>query len=84
VHPLVFDDVGNGIQAGLAGETFLYPANAFTTGFIGGRPVGCLTVAQQIAWHSGYDLRDHDWADLGHLHELDRDMNPRYSWGLEL
>lgn len=80
VHPLVFDDEGNGVQAGFSGESYLYPANVFTTGFIGGRPVGCLTVDQQIAWHAGYELRDQDWADLEHLHELDRRMNPRWSW----
>jgi len=42
------------------------------TGSINGRPVRCLSAAQQIAWHAGYELRDSDHADLAVLHELGR------------
>jgi lincosamide nucleotidyltransferase A/C/D/E len=70
VHPLTFDGQGNGIQAGLNGERYLYPATSFVTGSIDGRPVRCLSAAQQIAWHAGYELRDSDHADLAVLHEL--------------
>ena len=64
LHPLTFDAEGNGVQAGLAGERYVYPAGCFTTGTIGGRTVGCLTATQQIAWHTGYRLRDVDRHDL--------------------
>lgn len=72
VHPLSFDARGNGVQAGLHGERYLYPAASFVTGYIGGRPVRCLSVAQQIAWHAGYELRTTDHADLAVLHDLSR------------
>jgi lincosamide nucleotidyltransferase A/C/D/E len=75
VHPLALDAQGNGRQAGLNGEVHLYPAEAFVTGRIGGRPVGCLSAAQQIAWHAGYDLRASDRADLSVLHEMLRNVS---------
>ncbi len=70
VHPLSFDAEGNGIQAGLNGERYLYPATSFATGCIEGRPVRCLSVAQQIEWHAGYELRESDHADLAVLYGL--------------
>lgn len=70
LHPLTFDQGGNGHQAGLDGASFTYPADCFTTGTIGGRKVGCLSVAQQILFHSGYEPRDVDLADLALLHRL--------------
>jgi lincosamide nucleotidyltransferase A/C/D/E len=70
VHPLVFDAEGNGVQAGPAGERYVFPAAAFTTGTIGGRTVVCLTAAQQRQWRSGYELRVSDLADLAVLREL--------------
>jgi hypothetical protein len=51
---------------------------------LAGATLGPLRLAPRIAWHSGYELRDTDWADLKHLHELDRRMNPRWNWGPEL
>jgi lincosamide nucleotidyltransferase A/C/D/E len=70
VHPLSFDNAGNGLQAGLDGETYVYPRASFTTGSIGGRTVRCLSAEQQIEWHAGYPLRDCDNADLDQLHRL--------------
>ena len=70
VHPLVLDDQGNGVQAGLHGGRHLYPAAAFVTGSIEGRAVGCLSAAQQIGWHTGYPLRDTDHAGLEVLSRL--------------
>lgn len=70
LHPLAFDASGDGVQAGLAGEAYVYPAASFVTGTIGGRTVGCLSAEQQIAWHSGYELRDVDRTDLTLLHHL--------------
>jgi lincosamide nucleotidyltransferase A/C/D/E len=70
VHPVALDDEGNGIQSGLNGERFLYPAGEFVTGTIAGRTVGCISARQQISWRSGYDLRNVDRQDLAVLRRL--------------
>jgi lincosamide nucleotidyltransferase A/C/D/E len=70
LHPVTLDAAGNGVQAGPDGQTFLYPAAGFTTGSIGGREVGCITAEQQVAWHSGYEPREVDVADLAVLRQL--------------
>ena len=70
VHPVTFDAEGDGVQIGLAGERYPYPAAGFTTGTVGGRPVRCITAEQQLDWHSGYDPRDVDRADIAQLRRL--------------
>jgi lincosamide nucleotidyltransferase A/C/D/E len=72
VHPVAFDEDGDGVQAGFDGETFGYPAAGFTHGRIAGRRVGCITAAQQIAWRGGYEPRDVDRHDLAVLRRLER------------
>lgn len=72
VHPLTFDAEGNRYQFGLDGERYLYPAASFVTGHLLGRPVRCLSAAQQLEWHHGYQPRDTDHADLVLLRELTR------------
>jgi lincosamide nucleotidyltransferase A/C/D/E len=67
LHPVAFDEYGDGHQAGLDGGSFSYPKGCFVTGSIDGQPVGCLSVAQQLEFHSGYDLRDVDLADIALL-----------------
>lgn len=67
LHPVVFDAAGRGTQAGLDGVTFDYPVGCLVTGTIGGRAVGCLSVAQQVAFHTGYPPRAVDLADLALL-----------------
>jgi lincosamide nucleotidyltransferase A/C/D/E len=64
LHPVVFDDQGIGWQANADGlPPFRYPPNAFTHGLINGSGVRCLSVAQQLLFHSGYPPRPHDLAD---------------------
>lgn len=70
VHPLAVDSEGNARQSGLNGESYLYPAASFVTGRILDRPVTCLSAAQQLEWHHGYDLRESDRADLSFLRKL--------------
>ena len=70
LHPLTFDESGNGHQAGLDGTSFILPVDCFTTGTIAGREVACLSVQQQLLFHSGYEPRDIDRADLSLLHRL--------------
>ncbi|GGO21074.1 nucleotidyltransferase domain-containing protein [Micromonospora parathelypteridis] len=70
LHPLKFDKAGHGHQAGLDGGSFRWPKECFTTGNIAGRPVNCISVEQQLLFHSGYEPRDIDRADLDSLHRL--------------
>lgn len=70
LHPVVFDAAGRGTQAGLHGSEFVYPENCFVGGMIGGRLVGCLSVDQQIVFHTGYEPRDVNLADLALLEIL--------------
>lgn len=70
VHPLRFAPDGGATQTGLDGTELAYPADAFTHGRIGGRRVGCLSVAQQLAFHAGYEPRDVDRHDLDQLRRL--------------
>jgi lincosamide nucleotidyltransferase A/C/D/E len=70
VHPVTFDEAGDGRQADLDGGYFHYPAGCFTTGVIAGRRVNCLTIEQQLPFHSGYPPRDVDRADLALLRRL--------------
>lgn len=64
VHPLRYRPDGSAVLAGLDGEEFIYPADGFTTGSIGGRPVRCITAALQAEFHRGYPLQEKDLADM--------------------
>jgi len=72
VHPVAFGADGTGVQADLDGGSFVYPAGCFVTGVIGGCEVACLSVEQQLAFHSGYEPRAVDRHDLRLLHEMQR------------
>ncbi|WP_374251198.1 nucleotidyltransferase domain-containing protein [Micromonospora sp. R77] len=49
------------------GVTFDYPADGFTEGVIGGRPVPCLSVTQQLRFREGHPPRDVDHHDIALL-----------------
>jgi lincosamide nucleotidyltransferase A/C/D/E len=70
VHPVAFDANGHGLQGEADGVHFDYPQDAFALGQIGARPVPCVSVAQQRAFHSGYEHRPQDEHDLGILDTL--------------
>jgi len=72
IHPVVFDDTGHGRQAGRDGQHFDYPPDAFTTGTLTGRPITCLSVDQQLAFHTGYQHRPQDVHDVALLGALNR------------
>jgi lincosamide nucleotidyltransferase A/C/D/E len=72
VHPVRFDVHRLGIQGDPAGVHFVYPPEAFTTGWLAGRAVPCLSVDQQRLFHSGYALRPQDEHDLELLDALSR------------
>jgi lincosamide nucleotidyltransferase A/C/D/E len=73
IHPVAFDENGDGRQPAVDGGFFPYPRDCFTTGRIAGRQVRCLSVEQQLRFHSGYEPRDIDLADMALLRELARD-----------
>ena len=73
LHPVTFDEHGDAVQSGLDGAVFRYPARSFVSGTIDGREVGCLSVEQQLVFHSGYELRPVDHDDLAVLRDLQRD-----------
>lgn len=70
LHPVLLDENGNGTQSDLDGGVFTYPADCFVTGTIAGRAVGCLSIEQQLTFHSGYQPRDVDLADIALLRAL--------------
>ncbi|MGW4484543.1 nucleotidyltransferase domain-containing protein [Amycolatopsis sp. NPDC004368] len=68
LHPLHLAADGSATQAAdTAGGLFRYPADCFTTGTISGRTVPCISTAQQLAFHEGYEPRPHDLADVAAL-----------------
>lgn len=72
LHPVVFDERGDGVQAGFDGEVFRYPAAGFTIGTMAGRPVPCLAADLQLLFREGYELRDVDRHDLDLLRGMPR------------
>ena len=68
LHPIVWDASGAGVQTGLDGEIFEYPAGSLDAeGEIGGRVVRCGTPELQVAFHAHYEPRDHDRRDMAAL-----------------
>lgn len=73
VHPVRFDERGNGVYRMEDGEDWIYPADGFTgRGRIEGREVRCLTPDVQMLGHAGgYEP---DWTDF---HDM-RLLNSRF------
>ena len=92
LHPIVWDPSGTGVQTGLDGETFDYPAGSLDAhGEIGGRIVRCATPELQVAFHAHYEPRDHDRQDMAALAsgfelslrprtEIEEPASPRPPW----
>jgi lincosamide nucleotidyltransferase A/C/D/E len=76
LHPVHFDLQGRGVQSDLRGGTYEYPADAFTHGSIAGRRVPCLSAEQQVRFHAGYALREHERQDLARLQAAFGDATP--------
>ncbi|MYQ76846.1 MULTISPECIES: nucleotidyltransferase domain-containing protein [unclassified Streptomyces] len=70
LHPLSFGSDGSALQESLEpGKPFVYPADCFVTGSVRGRTVPCLSAAQQVYFHQGYEPRDRDLHDMARLRE---------------
>jgi lincosamide nucleotidyltransferase A/C/D/E len=70
LHPLVFDERGNGLQMGFEGRVFHYPKAGFGHGSLDGVEVACLSRELQLEFRRGYELRDVDRHDLALLRSL--------------
>ena len=81
LHPVAWQASGAGVQTGLDGETFDYPAGSLDAeGEIGGRTVRCGTPELQVAFHRHYEPRDHDRHDMAALAEaFDLSLPPPYT-----
>ena len=71
LHPVRFDESGDGWQSGAApeGGDALYPAEGFTYGWIAGQRVPCIGPELQIEHHLGYEPTDQDRADVLRIHD---------------
>lgn len=71
LHPLRFDEAGDGWQigAGAGGSDAPYPATELATGTVEGRKVRCLSASLQVKHHTGYEPADVDRHDLRLLSE---------------
>lgn len=68
LHPIAWGPSGAGVQTGLAGDVFHYPAGSLDAdGEIAGRRVRCATPDLQLAFHAHYEPRDHDRRDMDAL-----------------
>ncbi len=71
LHPVEFDDAGDGIYRMEDGRDWPYPARGFEgDGVVLGRhAVRCLTPEVQVLCHAGYELGETDRADLALLRD---------------
>jgi lincosamide nucleotidyltransferase A/C/D/E len=71
VHPVRFDDAGNGVYRMEDGGDWIYTAAGFGgRGTIAGREVHCLTAEMQMTGHAGgYTPHETDFHDMRLLHE---------------
>ena len=64
VHPVTFAEDGSGWQAGHGGDSFYYASEGFVVGTVDGSAIPCLSVAQQLRFRDGYELRAADLDDI--------------------
>lgn len=70
VHPVVFNERGDGVYLMRTGQEWSYPAAGFAgRGSVLGREVHCLSAEVQVLCHEGYELDAEDLRDLQALHE---------------
>lgn len=71
VHPLTFDDAGDGWQANASGGApYRWPGEDLTAlGTICSVEVPCITAEPQVRWHVYPEVDDVDWQDVARLVE---------------
>ncbi|GHJ37452.1 nucleotidyltransferase domain-containing protein [Streptomyces sp. TS71-3] len=71
LHPLAFAADGSALQASAdPAHPFSYPAGCFVTGTVAGVRVPCISAAQQVHFHQGYEPAGHDRQDMAHLRRV--------------
>ena len=71
LHPVVFDERGDGLQELGGGEWGRYPAEGLEgVGEVRGHPVRCLTAELQLAHHDGDEQNEQDRHDVALLQSL--------------
>jgi lincosamide nucleotidyltransferase A/C/D/E len=70
LHPAHSDGAGGWWQHGFDDARYSTPASVIVTGSIAGITVQCLSVARQLELHTGYELAEHDAADVATLKAL--------------
>jgi lincosamide nucleotidyltransferase A/C/D/E len=71
LHPLTFDQAGNGLQQLQDGNYGTYTAEGLSgRGRVGRRPVRCLSRDLQLRFHAGYERDDNDRHDIELLRRL--------------
>lgn len=69
VHPLIISETGDAKQANPEGGWFNLEANWFSESAFEARIIPCISVEGQRLFHSGYELREIDKADLKRLND---------------
>ena len=67
IHPFIISESGNMRQANPDGGWFDLEASWFSDSEFEGRVIPCVSIEGQRLFHSGYDLREIDQADLERL-----------------
>ena len=67
IHPFVISESGSVKQANPEGGWFELASDWFTKSHYEGRKIPCVSIEGQRIFHSGYDLRAIDHADLSNL-----------------
>lgn len=75
VHPMEMQAGGDGLQQGMAGETYRHRASDRVHGVIGTRPVVVASAARLMELRQGYDPRPEDVHDLRILRRLTGDAD---------
>jgi lincosamide nucleotidyltransferase A/C/D/E len=84
LHPLIFDQSGNGLQQLQDGRFGTYTAEGLTgSGTVNNRLVRCLSRDLQLRFHSGYELDDNDRQDIELLRRSRPQPCPRKAVGPE-
>jgi lincosamide nucleotidyltransferase A/C/D/E len=71
VHPVTWDEQGNGVYRMENGQDCTYPAPGFAgSGSVLGQRMRCLTAETQMSLcHTGYELTEKDFREMDALHE---------------
>jgi len=76
LHPLLLGEDGSARQDALDGGFYVLPVHFFTSGFLAGVAVGCVSAQAQRLFRTGYEPRAVDVHDLAVLDELEGRQAP--------